>query len=91
MGFYEYFKLAKTFCPTKLKPFSPAIYYEVARTLQSRRIYLWGMPRGKIRDILVPYYNMAYDRIVERMGDKIAEENYILATKKHVSGGDKQA
>lgn len=77
MGFYKYFELAKEFCPIKLKPFSPAIYYEVARTLQSRRIYLWGMPVYKIRKILDPYYHMAYDRIVEGIGEKIAQENHL--------------
>ena len=72
MGFYVYFRIAKYFCPRKLKPFAPAIYYEVARELEKECKYISSDHFYVTQKMLDPIYRIAYDRIVERIGDKIA-------------------
>lgn len=89
MGFYAYFKMAKLFCPPKLKPFAPAIYYEVARQLERYdyphldNFYVTGK-------MLESVYHVAYDRIVERIGEQIAKDNYLHQAEKYVGQGDQQ-
>lgn len=67
MRFYAYFRIAKEFCPKKLKPFAPSIYYEVARQLERYAPYYTGN-FYVTREMLEPVYRTAYDKIVERMG-----------------------
>ena len=86
MGFYTYFEIAKKFCPSKLKPFAPAIYYEVARKLEMFS-YFYGVPAQRLEAI----YGEAYDRIVERIGEQIAKENYLQSAEKHVSYRNQQS
>ena len=85
MGFYQYFRLAKKYCPKELKGFEPALDYEAARIMQA-----WGYD---ISSESISFVNWAirygYDNIVERIGDKIAA-SHLQPTEEYVSIGNRQ-
>lgn len=79
MGFYYYFRLANRNLPAKLRPFAPPVVYESARIME-----MYGIDETASLQTFRAVYTKAYDRIVERIGEKIAQENYLLAAEKHV-------
>ena len=78
MGFYYYFRLADRNLPEQLKPFAPPVVYESARIME-----MYHIDETASLQTFRSVYAKAYDRIVERIGEKIAEENYLRKAQGH--------